>query len=113
MGIPEQSTAQYMGVYTDSIEQRFRLVRTVFSLSTIAICTKVFGLAEKFVIAHFFGTGDTADVYFASTGIILSIVWLVRELMYPSFLPVFAGTLSNSASASGNLFRKAFMENGG
>jgi putative peptidoglycan lipid II flippase len=98
---------------TSKIEGKFQLAKTVFSLSTIAVCTKIFGFVEKFVIAHFFGTGDTADVYFASTGIVLSIIWLVRELMYPSLLPVFAGSLSKSASTSGNLFRKVFLSTAG
>jgi putative peptidoglycan lipid II flippase len=95
------------------IEDKSQLAKTVFSLSTIAICTKIFGFLEKFVIAHFFGTDDIADVYFASTGIVLSIIWLVRELIYPSLLPVFADTLSKSASTSGILFRKVFLSTAG
>ena len=95
------------------LQENSRLARIVFSLSTIAVLTKIFGFAEKFVIAHFFGTSDMADVYFASTGIVLSIIWLVRELMYPSLLPVFADSLSKSASGSGNLFRKAFLSAAG
>jgi len=104
-----QHTVRDMG----STEDKFRLVKIVFSLSTIALCTKIFGFAEKFVIAHFFGTNDTADIYFAATGIILSIIWLVRELMYPSLLPVFADSLSKPALISGNLFRKAFLSTSG
>ena len=67
------------------------------------------GFGEKVVIAHFFGTGDTADVYFASMGVVLSVVWLVRELVYPSLLPVFAGSLSKSPDVSDSLFRKVFL----
>lgn len=104
-----QSSVQHAAPDTTALDDRFRLARIVFSLSTIALFTKGFGFAEKFVIAHFFGTGDTADVYFASTGIVLSIIWLVRELMYPSLLPVFADTLSRSVSATGALFRRAFV----
>ena len=105
-------TQQEIGT-TSKIEGKFQLAKTVFSLSTIAVFAKIFGFVEKFVIAHFFGTGDTADVYFASTGIVLSIIWLVRELMYPSLLPVFTDSLSKSASTSGNLFRKAFLSTAG
>ncbi|KKK49225.1 hypothetical protein LCGC14_3137180, partial [marine sediment metagenome] len=85
------------------------LGRIVFSLSAIAVCTKIFGFAEKLVIAHFFGTADTADVYFASMGIVLSIVFLVKELIYPSLIPVFADSLPKSAYASGKLFREIFF----
>jgi putative peptidoglycan lipid II flippase len=88
---------------------RSRLVRAFFSLSTIAMCAKVFGFAEKSVVAHFFGTGDTADVYFAVTAIVLSLIWLVRELIHPSLLPVFAETLTKSPRRSGVLFRKSFL----
>jgi putative peptidoglycan lipid II flippase len=90
-------------------DEHFHLARIVFSLSTIALCTKFFGFAEKFVIAHFFGTTDTADVYFSATAIVLSIVWLVKELVNPSLLPVFADSLSKLASVSANLFRRAFL----
>ena len=81
----------------------------MFGLSTITVFTKIFGFVEKTVIAHFFGTTDMADVYFASTGIILSIIWIVRELMYPSLLPVFADSLSKQIPVSGSLFRKVFF----
>ena len=101
--------AQHTTIETAGMEGRVRLAKIVLSLSTIAVCTKIFGFAEKFVIAHFFGTTDTADVYFAATAIILSIIWLVKELVNPSLLPVFAGSLSKSASASGSLFRKTFL----
>ena len=91
------------------MQDQSRLLRVVFGLSTISVFAKIFGFAEKTVIAHFFGTTDMADVYFASTGIILSIIWIVKELMYPSLLPVFTESMSISNSVSGNLFRKAFF----
>jgi len=94
---------------TAFFQDRVRLAKIVFSLSTITLFAKFFGFAEKFVIAHFFGTGNTADVYFASTSIIFSIIFLVKELLYPSLLPVFADSLSKSLPTSGNLFRRIFL----
>jgi len=35
---------------------------SVFGLSSVAMSVKIFGFTEKLVIAHFFGTDDTADV---------------------------------------------------
>ncbi|MHC4647921.1 MAG: lipid II flippase MurJ [Planctomycetota bacterium] len=84
------------------------LVRTVFGLSTIVVFAKIFGFAEKVVVAGFFGTDDTADVYWTCMGIVLSIVFFVRELVYPSFLPVFAGSLAELPSVPGALFKKVF-----
>jgi len=89
------------------------LMKVVFGLSTIAILAKVFGFAEKFVIAHFFGTGDTADVYFAVTSLVLSAIWLVKELVNPSLLPVFASCMAGSACESGYLFRRVFLSAAG
>ena len=83
--------------------------KIVFSLSSVAVFTKIFGFTEKLVIANFFGTADVADVYFAATGVLLSVVWLVRELVYPTLLPVFAGGLSKGLSVSARLFRKVFL----
>jgi len=86
------------------------LGRIVFGLSGIAVCAKFFGFAEKLVIAHFFGTGDAADVYFGSMGVVLSIVYFVKELVYTSFLPVLADSLSSGKElSSARLFRKVFL----
>jgi len=92
----------------DDISSKVTLSRTALGLSAIAVCTKFFGFAEKLVIAHFLGTSDTADVYFASMGISLSVVFLFKELIYPSLLPVFADCISKSAYISESLFRKIF-----
>ena len=97
------------GVATGSSGDRLRLARVALNLSTIAVLAKIFGFAEKFVVAQFFGTGDTADVYFAVTGIVLSIVWLVRELVNPSLLPVFVAGLAFEGDEPGLLFRRVFL----
>lgn len=103
------SSPKYPDINVTNTMSGRRLFRIVCSLSTIAIFTKIFGFAEKFVIAHFFGTTDKADIYFAATGIILSIIWLVRELMYPSLLPVYVDAEGAAKSAVGTLFKKAFL----
>lgn len=86
-----------------------RLGKIVFGLSAIAVLAKVFGFAEKMVVAYFFGAGETADVYFAAVGMVLSVVFIVKELVYPSLLPVFAASMSDSPAASASLFRKVFI----
>jgi len=96
-----------------TIRSKTSIGKVVFGLSALAVCAKVFGFAEKVVIARFFGTSDTADVYFASMGIILSIVFFIKELVYPSLLPVFSDCLPKSYSLSGALFRKMFLSAGG
>jgi len=86
-----------------------RLGRIVFGLSAIAVLAKIFGFAEKMVVAYFFGTGETTDVYFAAVGMVLSVVFIVKELVYPSLLPVFAASMSESPAASATLLRKIFF----
>jgi putative peptidoglycan lipid II flippase len=88
---------------------RTAIGKVALGLSAIAVFSKVFGFAEKLIVAHFFGTDARADVYFASMGIVLSLVFLVKELIYPSVLPVFAQTLKISFYASSDLFRKIFF----
>ncbi len=105
----QPSPAQDSQAKPNGLGSGVRLGRIVFSLSAIVVCTKTLGFAEKLVIAHFFGTGDTADVYFASTAMVLSVVFLVKELVYPSLLPTFADSLAGSPSSSGNLFKKTFL----
>ena len=43
--------------------------KAALGLSVIAVFSKVFGFAEKLIVAHFFGTDAKADVYFASMGL--------------------------------------------
>ena len=83
--------------------------KAALGLSVIAVFSKVFGFMEKLIVAHFFGTDARADVYFVSMGIVLSLVFLVKELIYPSVLPVFAQVLKKSFYASSDLFRKLFF----
>lgn len=83
--------------------------KAALGLSIIAVFSKIFGFAEKLIVAHFFGTDSRADVYFASMGIVLSLVFLVKELIYPSVLPVFAEALKKSFYASSDLYRKIFF----
>lgn len=85
------------------------LGKIVISLSAITIIAKVFGFAEKIAIAHFFGTDVESDFYFASMGIVLSAAFMVRELIYPSLLPVLSRTIHEKNGASSNLLRKIFI----
>lgn len=85
------------------------LGKIIFGLSTIAICAKIFGFMEKIVIAYFFGTDETADIYFAVMGIVLTIAFLVKELVYPSVMPVFSKALAQSTVVASNLFKKLFL----
>jgi putative peptidoglycan lipid II flippase len=91
------------------VNRQATLGKIAVSLSVIAVFSKIFGFAEKLIVAHFFGTDAQADVYFASMGIILSIVFLARELIYPSVLPVFAQAIKTSFTASSAFFKKLFL----
>lgn len=85
------------------------LLGAVFGLAGISIISKIFGFAEKVIIAHFFGTGQVADVYFVSMGFVLSIVFLIKELIHPSLLPIFSRSLDSGGDVSGVLFRRVFF----
>jgi len=52
------------------------------------------------VVANFLGTSETADVYFAVMGIMFSFIFLIRELIYPSLLPVYSRALEESECCS-------------
>ena len=90
-------------------ESRWQIHSVVGSLMIITVFAKIFGFAEKIVIAHYFGTNTTADVYFLVMTLILSLVFFIRELIYPTLLPVFTQTLSEPGSLSGDLFKKSFL----
>ena len=83
--------------------------RATCALSAIIIGTKLFGFGEKLVVAHFFGTSEKADVYFAVTAILLSVTFLIKELVYPTMLPIFSHSLEGNRPAGSSLFGKVFL----
>jgi putative peptidoglycan lipid II flippase len=104
--MPKQDELQGNKKNSSSQPLKWKPARIIFGLSVITVCAKIFGFIEKIVIAHFLGTSETADVYFAVMGITLTIVFLTKELVYPSVLPVFSRALTESPQLSGHLFRK-------
>jgi putative peptidoglycan lipid II flippase len=107
--ITAQKKSVQQNIDPDSVKGGIAIGKVALGLSVIAVLSKVFGFTEKLIVAHFFGTDAQADVYFASMGIVLSLVFLVKELIYPSVLPVFAGALKTSFAASSALFKKVFF----
>ena len=86
------------------------ILKAACSLSVVAISAKVLGFTEKLVVAQFFGTSEQADVYFAATALILSVVFLAKELLNPSFLPVFVKVLQEEDNQQATaFFRKTFV----
>jgi len=83
-------------------------VRLFLSLSAITILAKFFGFAEKIVIAHYFGASTSSDIYFAVTGIVFSVFFLIKELIYPSLLPVYTQTLAVSSHTAACFFSRFF-----
>ena len=98
MQITAQKKSVRKNVELGSIKGKTAIGRAALGLSIIAVFSKAFGFAEKLIVAHFFGTDTQADVYFASMGIVLSLVFLVKELIYPSVLPVERCALRHSES---------------
>jgi peptidoglycan biosynthesis protein MviN/MurJ (putative lipid II flippase) len=85
---------------------QFHVGTTAIALAAVAIFAKAMGFGEKIVIAHYFGTTPFADTYFAATGILLSAVFLARELIYPTLLP----TLSEAKTLSPGVFNDLFVK---
>lgn len=87
---------------------RLRVGTTAIALAIVAVFSKAMGFGEKIVIAHYFGTTSAADTYFAATGILLSAVFLVRELIYPTLLPTLNEALTHSSETFNHLFARMF-----
>lgn len=87
---------------------RFRIGPTAIALAVVAVLSKAMGFGEKIVIAHYLGTTSAADTYFAATGILLSAVFLVRELIYPTLLPTLNEALTRSSEIFDHLFVRMF-----
>ena len=84
------------------------MAKSVIAVSLITMGAKICGFGEKIIIAHFYGTSGRADVYFAVLGIVWSIVFIVKELVYPAFLPVYSRSVPRGDGLSGALFGRVF-----
>jgi len=81
---------------------------TAIALALVAVLAKVMGFGEKMVIAHYFGTTSSADIYFAVTTILLQAVFLVRELIHPTLLPTLNQAMAISPGVFNGLFARMF-----
>ncbi len=55
----------------------------------ISALLKVLGYAEKLILAYYYGTGPSVDVFLLVSGIVFSLFVLFRELIEPGFLNIF------------------------
>ena len=85
-----------------------RLAGSALAISAIAIGGKLCGFGEKIVVAKYFGATGASDIYFAVMGMLWSAVFVAKELVHPSLLPVFSGTLAGAPGRSDGLFQKMF-----
>ena len=73
----------------------------------ITLLVKIFGYAEKLVLANYFGTSYQVDVYTIVLTIVLSLFFFFREIVEPGFLNVFLDARSKgNEPASWGLFNK-------
>jgi putative peptidoglycan lipid II flippase len=84
------------------------LAGSALAISAIAIGGKLCGFGEKIVVAQHFGATGASDIYFAVMGMLWSAVFVAKELVHPSLLPVFSGTLVKAPGRSDALFRRMF-----
>ena len=85
------------------------LATAMLGVCVITVCAKVLGFGEKVVVSYLYGTTRSADVYLGVMAIFWSVVFIAKELIYPSVLPAFSNTLcSGQDGLSGDFFREAF-----
>lgn len=85
------------------------LARAIFGVAAITVAGKILGFAEKVLVAHYFGTTARADAYLAVMGTMWLAVFCVKELLYPSLLPVYSAALSRGEGFAEGLFRRIFL----
>lgn len=81
------------------------ILKSLAGLLIITLLIKVFGYAEKLVLANYFGTSYQVDVYTVVLTLVLSIFFFFREIIEPGFLNVFLDARRKGDEAgSWNLF---------
>jgi murein biosynthesis integral membrane protein MurJ len=87
--------------------KRNAILKSSVGLLVITLLIKVFGYAEKIILAYYYGTSYQVDVYTIIITIILSLFFFFREIIEPGFLNVFMST-RNKGDEKGawNLFNQ-------
>jgi putative peptidoglycan lipid II flippase len=81
------------------------IIKSSVGLLVITLLVKVFGYAEKLILAYYYGTSYIVDVYTVILTIILSVFFFFREIVEPGFLNVFMRAKSNNdEQGAWNLF---------
>lgn len=83
------------------------ILRSSAGLVAITLLVKIFGYAEKVVLANYYGTSYQVDVYTVVITLVMSIFFFFREIVEPGFLNVFLDTrIKRDESVSWNIFNK-------
>jgi peptidoglycan biosynthesis protein MviN/MurJ (putative lipid II flippase) len=80
-----------------------RLLAPVAGVTAILLGCKLAGFSEKIVVAHYLGTSRDADAYYAAFAVVWMVVFILRELLQPAFMPVYVRSLGAPAPLSGRL----------
>lgn len=87
--------------------QSNNILKSSAGLLLITLLVKIFGYAEKLILANYFGTSYQVDVYTVVLTIVLSLFFFFREIVEPGFLNVFIDARSKGNDyVSWNLFNK-------
>lgn len=85
-----------------------KLLRPVLGISAVMVLAKLCGFGEKMLIAYYYGTSGKADVYFMVLSLVWVAVYMTRELVHPSLLPVFTRSLRRPETPA-PLFGRMFL----
>lgn len=77
----------------------------VIGVSALTLIAKLFGFAEKIVLAYFFGTSEITDVYFSSLAFFMSVIFIIKELLSPTLVPNLVIAIRESEKDASDLFR--------
>ncbi len=87
--------------------KRNTILKSSIGLLIITLLIKVFGYAEKIILAYYYGTSYQVDVYTVVITIILSLFFFFREIIEPGFLNVFmSAQKQNDEKGAWSLFNQ-------
>jgi putative peptidoglycan lipid II flippase len=76
-----------------------RILRATGALMIIQVVLRLFGIIEKIVLSHYFGTNPLAEAYFAARRLAFIVFEVIDQVIMHSFLPVFVKRLREQGEA--------------
>ncbi len=106
------SEEQEYSKYSIMIIRQNKIIKTIFSVTSIIIFAKCLGFVKQMVIAGTYGTSVDTDVISLSQNVIGDIDYLLVQVLLTSFIPIYIGIKERDESEASRFVTNSLVVSG-